>query len=237
VAELGPDSRVVAVVGAAASPQLTFLAVQRLEQNLASSSRYQVLARCPPGCPAADALLELAVLDVALVPGEAKASRAKEGRLTLRVRAIRRDGVLLWARDVTRSRSGGVPGHKDEVADDKVLSLCAAAAADRVFHDLHPSWVEDSFPLEKGGLLAGCAEAAVKGDLDRAEAIARQVAASEPGNAGAHYDLGALHTVRGQLEAAVVEFRAAAALDSRFADDVADAEQRLQDRRAVQQAR
>lgn len=249
-ADLGPETRVLAVhnahqesvlgvvldpLGALARTVLTPHAVREVERLLSTSERYQVLPGCGEGCRAADSHIEVSVVSARIEPGDAKTSRSKDGAATLAIRVFTRSGTLAWQNDYRGSESGGVPGGKYEVADDTLLVRCVDQAVGAFVRDLHPQWLYESFRMEDEGPLEPCAKLAVQGDLDGAEAIARQVLAADPENARAIYDLGALFTARGQLEPALEAFRAAAKRDPKYLGYARAAEQRLRDRGVLQE--
>lgn len=248
-ADLGPDARVLAVhnahhesvlgvvldpLGALARTVLTPHAVREVERSLSTSERYQVLPGCGEGCRAADTHVEVSVTSARIEPGDAKTSRSKDAAATVSIRVFKNSGALVWQHDYRGSDSGGVPGSKYEVAENTLLVRCVDKAVEAFVRDLHPQWLYESFRMEDEGPLEPCAKLAVQGDLDGAEAIARQVLAADPENARAIYNLGALFTARGQLEPALDAFRAAAKRDPKYAGYARGAEQRLRDRGVLQ---
>ncbi len=213
---------------------LTPEAMRRLEQDLSRSSLYRVIPRCGDFCPAADTLVEVSVTDVRVDPGNATKSIAKEAHATVNLRVLKRGGGLAYAGSYSRSRSGGVPGTKNELTDDSILTTAVHEAVDEFYQDLHPQMVEESFKLEAEKEMEPCAKAAQAGDLTGAEALCREVLATQPENAKAIYMLGVIFTSKGQLVEALDAFRAAAARDPKYKYYLDAAQRRITDRQRLQ---
>lgn len=243
--DLGADSRVLTVsnvhhesvlgvltdpLGALARTTLTPRAVRQLEAQLAKSPRYQVIPRCGDVCPAADTRVEVSITNVHLKAGNVKTGASKEGEASLAVRVLKRNGQVAWENSYRRWEYGGTPGSQDEMDDHTLLSRCVDSAVDGFVRDLHPQWIYESFRMEDEGVLQDCAKKAAAGDLDGAEAAAREVLTAQPENAKAIYNLGAIFTARGQLEQALEAFKAAAQRDSKYVPYRKAAERRLADR-------
>lgn len=249
--DLGSDVRVMTVVNAhresvlgvildpltaLARTTLTPSAVRDVERRLSQSgTRYRVLPRCGRNCPAADSMVEVSVTNVSVDRGDTAQQREKVAHATVEIRVLRADGQLVWQDRYRADANGGVPNTPKERDNSRILSECVDEAAGRFVRDLYPQWINESFRLEDDGPLEACARAATKGNLDAAEAVARQVLSSQPNHAAAIYNLGVIFTAKGQLEAALEAFEAAARLNPKYGDAASDAALRIRDRAALEQ--
>lgn len=250
-ADLGADVRALTVVNghresvmgvildpltALARTSLTPDAVRTVERDLSrSGARYRVLPRCGRNCPAADALVEVSVTSVSVERGDTAQEREKVAHATVQIRVIKANGQLLWEGRYSGERRGGVPNTTRERDTNRILSDSVDEAVAAFVRDLYPQWIHETFRLEDDGPLEPCARAAMKGNLDAAEGVARQVLAQQPNHAGAIYNLGVIFTAKGQLEAALEAFQAAARLHSKYQPAADDAAQRISDRSTLQQ--
>ena len=75
----------------------------------------------------------------------------------------------------------------------------------------------DEGPTGSGATLQDALQAHADGDLDRAEALYRQVLADAPDDRFAHYNLGLIAQTRGELVEAAAEYEAALESDPDFA--------------------
>lgn len=210
-------------------------AARRIEAGLTNARLFYVIPNCQAPCPQADTRITVEVTQSGSSPGAAAtqsdSGTAAEGRATLTVRALKADGRMIVERQYHGLRRGAVPGSKQTpVAPATLVQNAVLDAADDFVGDLLPRTVRDSFALEDDGPLEPSAKLAANGDLDGAEAALRAYIEQNPGDARALYNLGAVFTAKGQLEAARDAFVAAAQRDGQYADDAARAERRISDR-------
>jgi tetratricopeptide (TPR) repeat protein len=215
-------------------------AAQHLEQVVVNERLLTALPGCTAPCPAADALLFVKAW-VEFVNGKPVGAglppRAGTVSAMVQVTVVNPRGEALYEGSYkgegvasTQGQSGGAAPEQETT---ELFQIAAFNAVDRFADDLRvkeDSWI---FILEAEGALKPGVERLMDDDLDGAWTAFREVLAKEPNNAAALYDLGAVMTLKGELEAARDAFAAATRLDAHYGPQLEQAERRLQYRDAL----
>lgn len=200
--------------------QWSSYAAGQLNQTLLSKDTgYQVLLDCALPCPVADATFV-----VRIVRAEAKPNgEYMSGTAELDVTLISKERAVL----ATRAFRGD-----SYVKEGDAVKVAVDFAVAKIVSALVPETTVDSFVLAENGPLKTAAELAAKGELVAAEQSIREVLKQLPSDAAAHYHLGAVLTAKGALDEALVELTFAAQASPKYADQVAAARIRIEERDA-----
>jgi len=125
------------------------------------------------------------------------------GKVTIRV-ALDVAGSVTYRDTIWSRQSDTLDGAPMllERASDAVAKVLARA--------FMPGQVTVEMPVEDDGALKPASQRLLSGNLEAAESLLNEVAAQEPGNAGAFYDLGLISEVRGDFARAAAMYREAA---------------------------
>lgn len=209
-----------------------------LEHQLAAAQVYQVLAGCRAPCQGVDGRFEVEMsssgIERGAFAGGDKAGTETTASATVIVRLFNPDGSSRFQDKYVGAVNLGVPtADAPPPGDRELVRLAAFAAIDDFVRDLMPRRGRVAFELEDEGPLKPGVDLAIKGDLVGAQAAFQALVNESPNNAAALYDLGAVLTASGNLEAAQEAFFNAARLDSKYVDAAAGASRRLDLREAV----